>query len=90
MPVGKTPAGVLWLNGQVLVADMGTDYVVQVDPANGTVIGKIQTGKRRAQPVPVAGPEDAVGEQPGGRHHHRGGCGDAEADPQHTHPRRPG
>ena len=22
-PVGKTPAGVLWLNGKVLVADMG-------------------------------------------------------------------
>ena len=27
VPIGKTPAGVLWLNGQVLVADMGTDYL---------------------------------------------------------------
>jgi len=44
-PVGKTPAGVLWLNGKVLVADMGTDYVAQVDPANGHVLTKIQTGK---------------------------------------------
>ena len=44
-PVGKTPAGVLWHNGKVLVADMGTDYVAQVDPANGHVLTKIQTGK---------------------------------------------
>ena len=29
-PVGPTPAGVLWLNGKVLVADMGTDYVAVV------------------------------------------------------------
>ncbi len=44
-PVGKTPAGVLWLNGRVLVADMGTDYVAQVDPANGHVVARITTGK---------------------------------------------
>ncbi len=44
-PVGKTPAGVLWLNGKVLVADMGTDYVAQVDPADGRVVAKIVTGK---------------------------------------------
>ncbi len=44
-PVGKTPAGVLWLNGKVLVADMGTDYVAQVDPADGRVLAKIVTGK---------------------------------------------
>ena len=44
-PVGKTPAGVLWLNGTVLVADMGTDTVVQVDPADGRVLAKITTGK---------------------------------------------
>ena len=44
-PVGKTPAGALWLNGKVLVADMGTDYVAQVDPANGKVLAKIVTGK---------------------------------------------
>ena len=45
VPVGKTPAGVLWLNGRVLVADMGTDYVAVVDPANGKVVDRIVTGK---------------------------------------------
>jgi DNA-binding beta-propeller fold protein YncE len=43
--VGKTPAGVLWHDGKVLVADMGTDYVAVVDPANGQVINRIHTGK---------------------------------------------
>ena len=45
MPVGKTPAGVLWLNGKVLVADMGTDYLAEVDPATGNVVEHVQTGK---------------------------------------------
>jgi DNA-binding beta-propeller fold protein YncE len=44
-PVGKTPAGVMWHNGHVLVANMGTDYVARVDPANGQVIEKVVTGK---------------------------------------------
>jgi DNA-binding beta-propeller fold protein YncE len=44
-PIGKTPAGVLWHNGKVLVADMGTDYVAQVDPADGRVVARIVTGK---------------------------------------------
>ena len=44
-PVGKTPAGVMWHDGHVLVANMGTDYVSQVDPANGRVVTKIKTGK---------------------------------------------
>jgi DNA-binding beta-propeller fold protein YncE len=35
--VGKTPAGVLWLNGKVLVAE--------VDPADGHVLRHIVTGK---------------------------------------------
>jgi DNA-binding beta-propeller fold protein YncE len=43
--VGKTPAGVLWHDGKVLVADMGTDYVAVVDPADGHVIDRIRTGK---------------------------------------------
>jgi DNA-binding beta-propeller fold protein YncE len=45
MPVGKTPAGVMWLNGKVLVADMGTDYIAVVDPATGKVAEHVQTGK---------------------------------------------
>ena len=43
--IGKTPAGVLWHDGHVLVADMGTDYVAVVDPADGHVTGRIHTGK---------------------------------------------
>jgi DNA-binding beta-propeller fold protein YncE len=43
--IGKTPAGVLWHDGRVLVADMGTDYVAAVDPADGHVTGRIHTGK---------------------------------------------
>lgn len=44
-PVGKTPAGVLWLNGKVLVADMGTDHIAVVDPATGKVEETVQSGK---------------------------------------------
>ncbi len=44
-PVGPTPAGVLWLNGEVLVADMGSDCVAVVDPASGRVVRRIVTGK---------------------------------------------
>jgi DNA-binding beta-propeller fold protein YncE len=43
--VGKTPAGVLWHDGKVLVADMGTDYVAEVDPGDGRVTGRIHTGR---------------------------------------------
>ncbi len=45
VPVGRTPAGVMWLNGRVLVADMGTDYIAVVDPATGKVIRHVQTGR---------------------------------------------
>lgn len=45
VPIGKTPAGVLWLNGRVLVADMGTDYIAVVDPADGHLIERVETGK---------------------------------------------
>jgi YVTN family beta-propeller protein len=45
VPVGKTPAGVMWLNGKVLVADMGTDYIAVADPATGKVQEHVQTGK---------------------------------------------
>ena len=43
--VGHTPAGVMWHDGKVLVADMGTDYVAVVDPADGHVINRVHTGK---------------------------------------------
>ena len=44
-PVGPTPAGVLWLHGKILVANMGSDYVAVVDPATGHVVDKLITGK---------------------------------------------
>jgi YVTN family beta-propeller protein len=44
VPVGSTPAGVLWNRGHILVADMGTDYVAEVDPADGRVVNRIRTG----------------------------------------------
>jgi YVTN family beta-propeller protein len=44
-PVGKTPAGVMWHNGRVLVGIMGADYVAVVNPADGQVVGKIHTGR---------------------------------------------
>ncbi|HEX2940240.1 MAG TPA: YncE family protein [Rhodopila sp.] len=45
VPIGKTPAGVLWLNGRLLVADMGTDHLAEVDPETGKVIGTVETGR---------------------------------------------
>lgn len=44
-PVGPAPAGVLYLNGQVLVADMGGDYIMVMDPKDGREIRRITTGK---------------------------------------------
>ena len=42
---GKTPAGVLWHNGRVLVADMGSDDIAVIDPADGQVVRRVRTGK---------------------------------------------
>jgi YVTN family beta-propeller protein len=44
-PVGETPAGVLWLGGKLLVADMGTDYIAVVDPTDGRVERRVTTGR---------------------------------------------
>jgi DNA-binding beta-propeller fold protein YncE len=43
--VGPAPAGVLWQNGRVLVAIMGSDDVVVLDPADGRVEKRIRTGR---------------------------------------------
>ncbi len=43
--VGKAPAGVMWQNGRVLVANMGEDNVAVVDPVDGHVERRILTGK---------------------------------------------
>jgi DNA-binding beta-propeller fold protein YncE len=44
-PVGKTPAGVMWHDDHILVADMGADYVAEIDPVDGSVIRRIVTGR---------------------------------------------
>ncbi len=50
--VGPAPAGVLWHNGRVLVANMGSDDIVVVDPASGKVERRIRTGKGAHQLFP--------------------------------------
>jgi YVTN family beta-propeller protein len=44
-PVGPTPAGIIMRpGGTLLVGDMGSDYIAEVDPTDGNVIRKITTG----------------------------------------------
>lgn len=43
--VGNTPAGVLWHDNKLLVANMGTDSIVVVDPVDGHVERKVRTGR---------------------------------------------
>lgn len=45
VPVGNTPAGVMWHDGKLLVADMGTDYLMEVDPADGHELRRIVTDR---------------------------------------------
>jgi DNA-binding beta-propeller fold protein YncE len=44
-PCGRAPAGVMWQNGKVLVANMGEDNVAVVDPVDGHVERRIRTGR---------------------------------------------
>jgi DNA-binding beta-propeller fold protein YncE len=43
--VGNTPAGVLWHNGHVLVCLYGEADFAVVDPADGKVLRRVQTGR---------------------------------------------
>jgi len=43
--VGSTPAGIMWLNGKLLVANMGTDHFAVVDPVDGRVERRVVTGR---------------------------------------------
>lgn len=43
--VGATPAGVIWLNGKLLVANMGSDHFAVVDPVDGRVEQRVHTGR---------------------------------------------
>lgn len=49
---GPAPAGILWHKGKVLAANMGSDDVVVMDPANGKVERRIRTGKGAHQIFP--------------------------------------
>jgi len=42
--IGPTPAGVLWLNGKVLVCLMGSNGLVEVDPLTGNILRHVETG----------------------------------------------
>ena len=44
-PVGKTPAGVIWHNNALIVANMGSDHIALVDPVDGRVTQRIVTGR---------------------------------------------
>ena len=50
--VGSTPAGVIWHQGKLLVANMGTDYIAQLDPVDGHVERKVHTGRGAHQIFP--------------------------------------
>ncbi len=43
--VGRTPAGVLWHNGKILVALMGENGIVEIDPSTGAILRRIETGE---------------------------------------------
>ena len=43
--VGNTPAGVMWHDGRVLVANMGSDHFAVVDPVDGRVERRVRTGR---------------------------------------------
>jgi DNA-binding beta-propeller fold protein YncE len=42
--VGRTPAGVMWHDGGVLVANMGEDDISVVDPVDGATLRRVRTG----------------------------------------------
>lgn len=50
--VGRTPAGVMWSNGRLLVANMGSDDISVVDPGTGDVLQKVRTGRGAHQIFP--------------------------------------
>ena len=50
--VGPTPAGVIWHNGRLLVANMGSDHFAVVDPTDGRVERRVRTGRGSHQLFP--------------------------------------
>ena len=50
--VGSTPAGIIWHNGKLLVANMGSDHFAVVDPTDGRVEQRVRTGRGAHQIFP--------------------------------------
>ena len=50
--VGSTPAGVIWHDGKLLVANMGSDHIAVVDPVDGRVERRVHTGRGAHQLFP--------------------------------------
>ena len=50
--VGSTPAGIIWHNGKLLVANMGSDHFAVVDPTDGHVERRVHTGRGAHQIFP--------------------------------------
>lgn len=50
--VGSTPAGIIWHDGKLLVANMGSDHFAVVDPASGAVERRVRTGRGAHQIFP--------------------------------------
>jgi YVTN family beta-propeller protein len=56
--IGKTPAGVVFSKGRLIVGIMGSDYVAVVDPADGHVERRIATG--RGAHAPFVSPDGST------------------------------
>jgi DNA-binding beta-propeller fold protein YncE len=52
LEVGPTPAGIIWHDGKLLVANMGSDHFAVVDPASGAVERRVRTGRGAHQIFP--------------------------------------
>jgi DNA-binding beta-propeller fold protein YncE len=50
--VGATPAGIVWHDGKLLVANMGSDHFAVVDPIDGHVERRVRTGRGAHQIFP--------------------------------------
>lgn len=50
--VGATPAGIIWHDGKLLVANMGSDHFAVVDPTDGHVERRVRTGRGAHQIFP--------------------------------------
>ena len=50
--VGAAPAGIIWHQGRLLVANMGSDHFAVLNPADGSVERRVRTGRGAHQLFP--------------------------------------